>query len=110
MQCPVGVASWPKAIRAVVEVLLVDRFQQHRHRSLDNLILERRLPTRTLTPVVLFNPDALDGGGLRAATAESLVPVVQVLVKVFGLLLRRYPIDACGTRLARLRVRLPQKV
>jgi hypothetical protein len=54
LQCIMGAASWPKAIRAVVEVLLIDRFQQHRHRSLDNLILERWLPNWTLTPVVLL--------------------------------------------------------
>src|SRR5262245_8257300 len=60
-QCLVGAASWPKAVRAVVEVLLVDRFQQHGHRSLDHLILERGLPNRTLTSIGLLNPDALDG-------------------------------------------------
>ena len=36
--------------------------------------------------------------------------VAQVLVEVCGLLLRRPPIDACGTRLVRLAVRLPQQV
>jgi len=51
------------------EVLLVDRFQQHGHRSLDNLILERGLPNRTLTSIVLLNPDTLDGGCLIAAAA-----------------------------------------
>src|SRR5467141_2467804 len=69
MQCIVGAASWPKTIRAVGEVLLVDRFQQHGHRSLDHLILERRLPDRTLTSIVLLNPDTLDGRCLRAAAA-----------------------------------------
>jgi hypothetical protein len=69
MQCIVRAASWPKAVRAVVEVLLVDRFQQHGHRSLDNLILERWLPNRTLTSIVLLNPDTLDGRGLIAAAA-----------------------------------------
>ena len=36
--------------------------------------------------------------------------VAQGLVKVFGLLLRRHPINPCGTRRARLTVRFPQKV
>ena len=36
--------------------------------------------------------------------------VAQVLVKVLGILLRRHPVDPCGTRLARVLVRLPQKV
>jgi len=38
------------------------------------------------------------------------VHVAQGLVKVFGLLLRRHPINPCGTRRARLTVRFPQKV
>ena len=105
-----GAASWPKAIRAVEKVLRVDRCQQHRHRALDYLILERRLPNRTLPPVVLLNPDTLDGRCLLAATALPRVPVAPVLVKVFGLLLRRSPINPCGTRLVRLSVRFPQKV
>jgi hypothetical protein len=69
MQCLVGAASWPKAVRAVIEVLLVDRFQQHGHRSLDNLVLERGLPNRTLPSIGLLNPDALDGRGLITAAA-----------------------------------------
>ena len=36
--------------------------------------------------------------------------VPQVLVEVFGLRLRCHPVDPCGTRLARVLVRLPQKV
>jgi len=69
MQCRVGATSWPKAIRAVVEALLVDRFQQHGHHSLDLLILARWLPNWTLTSVVLLNPDALDGRCLLSAAA-----------------------------------------
>jgi hypothetical protein len=69
MQCLVGAASWPKAIRAVVEVWLVDRCQPHGHRSLANLLRARWLPNRTLPPVVLCTPDALAGCGLIAAPA-----------------------------------------
>ena len=110
MQCLVGAASWPQALRAVVAVLLVDHFQQHGHRSLDHLLLARWLPHRTLTPVVLVHPDALDGCGRIAATAEALVQVTHVLVKVCGLLLRRSPLASCRTRLARWAVCLPQQV
>src|SRR5215510_15105429 len=41
------------------KVLLIDRLQQHRHRSLDNLVLVRRLANRALSPVVLLDPNAL---------------------------------------------------
>jgi hypothetical protein len=72
--------------------------------------MTHRLPNRTLTSIGLLNPDALDGRGLIAAATESLVQVAQVLVKVLGILRRRHPIDPCGTRLARVLVRLPQNV
>src|SRR5713226_7574554 len=45
-----GAASPPKAIGAVLKVLLIDRFQQHRHRSLDNFVLERRFPNWAPSP------------------------------------------------------------
>jgi hypothetical protein len=95
----VGAASWPKAIRASVAVWLVERFQQHGHRSRDTLLLERWRP----------NPDALDGRGLRAAAASALVQVVPMLVQVFGIRLGRHPIAPGGTRLTRVLVRFPHK-
>src|SRR6266446_6678110 len=103
-------ATLPKAVRAIVEVLLVNRFQPHRHRSLDDFVLERRLPNRTRLSVLLLDPDAFHGRCLGASAVQSLVQVVQVLVKVFGILLRRHSIDPRGTGLARVAVRLPQKV
>ena len=74
-----------------MKVLLVDRFQQHRHRSLDDLVLERRLADRALSPVVLLDPDALYGRRLVASTAQTLVQVAQVLVEVLGILLAPSP-------------------
>ena len=90
--------------------MLVNRCQQHRYRSLDNFVLERRLPHRALLSVLLVDPDAFHGRCLVASAAQSLVQGVQVLVEVCGLLLRRHPIAPRGTGLARVAVRLPQKV
>src|SRR5262245_22891260 len=69
MPCLMRAATLPKAIRAVVEVLLVDRFQPHRHRSLDSLVLERWRTDRALALLVLLDSDALYGHCLRASTA-----------------------------------------
>src|SRR5262249_11496256 len=69
MPCLMRAATLPKAIRAVVEVLLVDRCQPHRHRSLDSLVLERWRTDRALALLVLLDPDALYGHCLRASTA-----------------------------------------
>jgi hypothetical protein len=110
MQRMVRAATLPKAVRAVVEVVLVDRFQQHRSRSLDQRILTCRLADRTLSPIVLFEPDALDWGRLVAPAAQALVQVAPMLVEVFGVFLRRHPIDPRGAGLTRLARRLAEKV
>ena len=69
MPCLMGAATLSKALGAVTAILLIDGFQQHRHCSLDHLVLERRLPNQTLPSIVLVEPDALDRGGLGAPTA-----------------------------------------
>src|SRR5918994_3977751 len=106
MWAPTG----PKAIRTVQKVLLVDRFQQHRHRPLDDLVLERWHTNRALTSVILLDPDALHGRRLIASAPQTLMQVAQVLLEVLGILLGRDPIDSRGARLARLAVCLAQKV
>jgi len=103
-------ATRSKAIRAVVEVLRVDRFSQQRYRSLDNLVLERWLADRALAPVVLLDPDTLHGRGLIAAPTETLMQVAQVLVEVFGRGLRRDPVNPGGAGLPRVAIGLAQAV
>src|SRR5262252_439230 len=103
-------ATRSKAIRAVVEVLRVDRFSQQRYRSLDNLVLERWLADRALAPVVLLDPDTLHGRGLIAAPTETLMQVAQVLVEVFGRGLRRDPVNPGGAGLPRAAIGLAQAV
>ena len=105
-----GAATLPKALRAVVAILLVDRLPQHRHRSVDDLVLERGLPDRPLAPVFLLAPDPLYGGCLGASMTQTLMHVPQMLVEVGGRLLGCHPIDPCGARLPRLALRLLQKV
>jgi len=102
-------ATRSKAIGAVQEVLRVDRFEQHRYRSLDDLSLARGCADWALTPVFLLDPDALDGRCLGASAAQTLMQIAQILVKVFGLRLRCDPVNARGTGLARVTVCLPQK-
>src|SRR5712691_10944694 len=110
VQCVMGTATPPDAVRAVGEVVLVDRFQQHRHCALDDRVLARRCPDRALLPVLLLAPDACPGPCLGASAAQTLMQVVEVLVEVFGILLRRHPIDPRGPCLACVAVCLPQKV
>jgi site-specific DNA recombinase len=46
-------ALWPEPVREPEEILLVDRAQHGRHRSLDDLVLECRNRQRTLFPISL---------------------------------------------------------
>jgi len=64
-----GTATLPKALGAVVKVVRVDRFQPHRHRSLDHFVLTRRRPNRALAPILLVQPPARSGRRLVAPTA-----------------------------------------
>jgi hypothetical protein len=93
-----------------MKVLLVNRFESPRHRSVDNLVLERRVANRAVPPIVLLDPDALHGRCLIASTAQPFVQVPQVLIEVRGLLRGRSPIDPRGTRLARAAVCFPQTI
>ncbi len=109
MPCIMGAATLAQALGAVTAIVLIDGFPQHRYRSLDNRVLKRRLPNRTLPPISLVEPDALDRRGLVAPAAQALVEVVEVLVEVFRVLLRSNPVDSWRARLARPVRGLPQK-
>jgi len=63
---PDGAPAGPEAERAIDKVLLVDRPQQHHHRTLENLVLQRRDADRTLLRwVTCFGDvDTFDGGAL----------------------------------------------
>src|SRR5712691_5752933 len=106
----VRTATRPKALRAVGKVLRIHRFQPHGHRSLDHRVLERWLADRALSPVLLLNPDPNNRRRLVPSMAQTVVEVAQVFLQVFGVLRGRHPIDACGTCLPGLTVRLPEKV
>lgn len=93
-----------------MQVRRIERFQPHRHRSLDPLVLARRLADRTLSPIVLFQPDPLSGWGLGAPTAQAFLAVTPMLVEVFGIRLRRYPVAPRGARLTRLALCRPQEI
>jgi hypothetical protein len=95
-------ATRPNAIGAVQNVLRVDRFPQHRHRSLDDLLLAGGLADGALTPVRRLDPDALDGRGLVVSAAQTRMQVPQVLVQVFGVRRRCHPVNPGGPRLTRV--------
>jgi len=50
----------PKALRAVRDILRIDRFQPPRHRSPDHLVLKRGLADRASAAIILLAPPTLD--------------------------------------------------
>jgi len=108
--CVMGTPAWPKAVGAVVKVLLVDGFPQPRDRALDHLVLARGLADRAPAPVVRLEPDPRSRRRLVASPAQTLVQVAPVGVEGLGLPVGRHPIDARRTRLARVTVSLTQNV
>jgi hypothetical protein len=69
------IATFPKAIRALIEVLLIDSPQKPRHRPLDNLVLERRHAYRPLTPILLVQPRPLDRRRHVSAALDAFVQI-----------------------------------
>ena len=90
-------ATRSKTVGAVQEVLLVDRFQQHRYRSLDDRIFERGVAD-------------LDGVSRLPSRSRRARRARRFSSRCYGRRLRRDPVNARGTGLARVTVCLPQKV
>ena len=102
--------AFAKAVRAIREVLLVDRSQQHDHRSLDDFVLERWNANRALTAVLLVEIGAPDGRCTIPPAAQPLVHVGKVGLEVLRILLRGHPVDPRRPVLPGPAIRLPQQV
>jgi hypothetical protein len=109
MPCLMGAPTLPKALGAVVNILRVDRFPPPGHRALDALVLAGGLATWTSSPIIVLDPDPLDGRCLGRSAAPSLVQVPQVLCERCGVPLCRHPVHACGAGLTRVAIRRPEK-
>ena len=110
LPCIRGAATLATARGAVPAIWLLDGFPPHGDRSLDPLVLPRRLPKRTWPPSSLVEPDALDRRGLGAPAAPALVEGVEGRVAGCRVLLRRHPVASWRARRARPVRGLPQKV
>ena len=54
-----GTVALPEAVGEGMEILLEDRFQDHHHGSLDDLVLKAGLPYWPLLPAFLLDPHPL---------------------------------------------------
>jgi hypothetical protein len=104
-----GAATSPKAVREVIKIFLVDGFQQHRHRPLDDLVLKRWFAYRTFLTIFLFEPATLYRRCFVPPVSQSLVEGWEVGFQILGVLFRRDPVDPRRTPLVRPPVGLPKE-
>ena len=105
-------ASWPKAVRAVEKLLLVDGLQHHRHRSLKHLVLEGRNADGARLLTVALRDVYSSHGRCPVAVPDFArsSSVAEVFLQVRRVLFRGLPVHACGAVLARASVRLVEPV
>jgi hypothetical protein len=89
-----GAALESEAVRAVQEVLLVDRLQHFAQGVLDELVLERRDPNRPRLSPFLRNVDTSDRLMAIAFRLHPLVQVPKVFLQILPVLFLRNPIHA----------------
>jgi len=109
LQRLVRVSPRPEAVRAVQEVLLVDRLQKHQDRPLEDLVLQRRHPDRPGRARTVFGDvDAAHSRRAVATGLESLEQARQILLQPLRVLRGGDPIHTRRAGLARLPPRLAQ--
>ena len=80
----------------IIEIMIVDRRQQHHARSLDNLVLKAWFADRSLLASLLIDPHTFNRRCLIAVASQPVVKITQVVFKVFGVVLCRHPVHAGG--------------
>ena len=104
----VRIAARPKAERAVQEVLLVDWLKQHRDGPLRYLVLEGRDAERTLAPIRFVDVATSDWRRAITTRFKPIDQVLQILLQMGRILLRRLTVDSHRTVLARALIGVPQ--
>ena len=103
-------AARSEAIGAVIEVLLVNCAHQHDPSPLDYFVLERRLPNRSLAPIIFLQIGAHDRRRVVLLLAQPLVQTAEVRFQVGGVLLGRHPVYSRTAIFPRPLVGFPQQV
>src|SRR5262249_52486997 len=104
-------ATGTKAIREVVELLLVDLPDHHRHRTLQDLVLEGRDADRTgFRTVSLRDVHSPHRRRPVPAGLRALEKRLEVVLQSLRVLLRAHSVDARGTVLSRATIGLTHPV
>src|ERR1035437_4091128 len=88
-------ASWPEAIRETPKVLLIDTIEDRDHGLLNNLVLQRRNPQRTFTPVRFRY---VDSSRWQRSICAAVYPAVQIGKPIFQRDFILRPCDAIHPR------------
>jgi hypothetical protein len=88
-----------------MEVLLVDRLQHHRDRTLEDLVLKRRYAERARAPVALRDVHATNGRCAVRTRTKASEQRLEVLLEIAPVLLRRLPVHTHRCVLTRAPVR-----
>jgi hypothetical protein len=98
-----------EAMGEPMQLRLEDGLQHPHHRSLDNRVLEAGVACWPLLPIVLLDPDALDGRCHLPILAQPLVQVLKVVIPVLCVLLRRHLVRPRGTAFPGLSIGFQQE-
>jgi hypothetical protein len=104
----VRIATGPEPERAVSEVLLIDRLQQHHNGPLRHFVLERRNAQCTLTAVRLVNVVTPNRRCTITTRFEPVEQTLQVLLQIGRIGLRRLTVNSYRAVLASALVGVPQ--
>src|SRR5258708_1442672 len=87
-------------VRGSVKVPFVDSREEHDHRPLDNLVLERGDADRPLAAARLRDPHATDWGSYILLAPQPFVKISEVGVQILRIRLAGLAVDACRPILA----------
>src|ERR1035438_7418247 len=102
------IATGPKAKRALTKVVLINRLEQQGNGTLRHFFLERRDAKRTLAAIRLVYVMTSDWQRAITARFQSIQQILQVLLQIGRILLRRLTIDPHRTVFARALISVPQ--
>src|SRR6266545_3966270 len=97
-------------MRAVQKVLLMHSFEDHRYRSLNEFVLDRRYAEGSALSAILRDPDASYWRGFVPAAPKPLAQPAQIRIEIRRIVLRALLINSDSTILPNSLPRCLQKL
>jgi hypothetical protein len=101
----------PKTVRTVTEILFVDRFQQHEHRSLQKFVFERRNSNRASFAAGAFrNLNPTHGWCAVSSRMDTIQQRLQIGRQICFVAGGRLTVDSHRTIFTRAAIRFQQPI